>query len=149
MLDSPDIQLLTQLGYVAAARGDTARSQRIFDALALLRPQHAFAPIGLACAWMNAGQAAQAVQHLSRVHLPAGDEADMLDAFRGLALQLAGHAHHSTAVLQHVVERTTHQPGSPARRMAQAMLGQLPAAAATTHRSGVASPPLDQSPGPL
>lgn len=125
-LESKDIQLLTQLGFMAAARGDTARSQRIFDALALLRPQQAFAHIGMACAWMNAGKASQAVHHLSRVHLPAGDEADILNAFYALALQLAGHMHQSTTLLQQLLQRTAECPESSARRMALSMLGQLP-----------------------
>ena len=133
LLESTDIQLLTQLGFMAAGRADTAHSQRIFDALALLRPQHAFAHIGMACAWMNAGKASQAVQHLSRVRLPAGDEADMIDAFHALALQLAGHAHQSTKLLEQLVQRTHAHTDSRARRMALSMLGQLPKDPCASH----------------
>lgn len=133
LLESTDIQLLTQLGFMAAGRADTAHSQRIFNALALLRPQHAFAHIGTACAWMNAGKANQAVQYLSRVRLPAGDEADMIDAFHALALQLAGHTHQSTQLLEQLVQRTHAHTESRACRMALCMLGQLPKAHCASH----------------
>lgn len=138
-LESQDIQLLTQIGFMAAGRGAVEQSQRIFNALALLRPQHAFAHIGMACAWMNAGKASQAAQHLSRVHLPAGDEADMIDAFHALALQLAGHAHQSTQLLEQLVQRTTDHSESQARRMALGMLGQAQSFSHETY----------YSPGPL
>lgn len=125
LLSTPDIQLLTQVGFLAAGQGEVAKSQRIFNALALLRPEHAFPHIGIACALMNAGQASLAAQRLSHVHLPAGDEADMIDAFHALALQLAGHTHQSTHLLEQVAQRTLTHAESRARRMVLSMLGQL------------------------
>lgn len=99
-IDSSDIRLLTQLGFLAAGRGDVSRALRIFEALALLRPHAAFAFVGLASALMNGGRATEAVQRLQSVRLPSGPEADMLQAFLGVALQLAGRTAESRAVLR-------------------------------------------------
>ncbi|MFC7206472.1 tetratricopeptide repeat protein [Comamonas endophytica] len=90
--DASDIRLLTQVGFLAAGRGDVPRALRIFNALALLRPGQAFSFVGLACALMNAARAPEAVQKLQAACLPPGPESDLVQAFQGLALQLAGRA---------------------------------------------------------
>ena len=131
-LDSTDVQLLTQIGFIAAGRGDVLRSQRIFSALALLRPHKAFPHIGMACAWMNANQAMHAAQYLSEQNLPAGEDADLLDAFLALTLQIAGHTRRSQYMLDQLLQRTSSQPMGAARRMALSMLGQLPTESLTS-----------------
>lgn len=122
--DASDIQLLTQVGFLAAGRGDVPRALRIFEALALLRPERAFGFVGLASALMNAGRAAQAVQRLQSVDLPAGPEADMLDTFKGLALQLAGRSGESTYLLRQIVMRSRNAPASEGAQLASRLLGE-------------------------
>ncbi len=122
--DASDIQLLTQVGFLAAGRGDVSRALRIFEALALLRPDHAFAFVGLASALMNAGQANEAVQRLQAVKLPTGPEADMLDSFRGLALQLAGRHGESRFLLRQIVARSRHARASEGVLLASRLLGE-------------------------
>lgn len=122
--DASDIQLLTQVGFLAAGRGDVPRALRIFEALALLRPDRAFAFVGLTSALMNAGRASEAVQRLQSVSLPAGPEADMLDSFQSLALQLAGRPGESTYLLRQIVSRSRHAPASEGALLASRLLGE-------------------------
>lgn len=129
--DPADIQLLTQVGFVAAGRGDAPQALRIFEALAFMRPTRAFAFVGLACALMNAGRAAEAVQRLQAVHLPAGPEADMLQAFQALALQLAGRAGESVHLLRQIAARVHLAPPSEGAQLAARLLGEGPGAAAS------------------
>ncbi len=124
--DAHDIQLLTQLGFMAAGRGDAARALRIFEALALARPDRAFAFVGQASALMNTGRALEAVQRLQSVKLPDGPEADMLEAFKGLALQLAGRTGERTYVLRQLVGRARTTPPSEGVLLAARLLGTRP-----------------------
>lgn len=99
VLDSAEVRLLTEIGFLAAASGDATRAQAIFLALQRLRPGRAFPLVGLAVSKMNAGYANEAVLLLEQAQ--AGDEAErnVMDAWRGLALQLAGRAGESKSLL--------------------------------------------------
>lgn len=122
--DASDVQLLTQVGFLAAGRGDVTRALRIFEALAVLRPDRAFAFVGLASALMNAGRASEAAQRLQSVSLPTGPEADMLNSFRSLALQLAGRPGESTYLLRQIVTRSRHTTASEGALLASRLLGE-------------------------
>ena len=52
---------------MASARADVQRAERIFGALLRVRPDRAFAPIGLATALLNAGRAGEAMRVLHPV----------------------------------------------------------------------------------
>ena len=119
-----DVQLLAQVGFLAAGRGDAAAALRIFEALALLQPDRAFAYVGQATALLNAGRASEAAQRLHAVHLPAGSEADMLEAFRGLALQLAERRGESTYVLRRLADRARQPGASEGALLAARLLGE-------------------------
>lgn len=119
-----DVQLLTQVGFLAAGRGDVSRALRIFEALALLRPERAFAYVGMTAALLNAARAMDAVQRLHAVRLPDGPETDMLEAFKGLALQFAGRSSESSYVLRQVVGRARHGSASPGALLAAQLLGE-------------------------
>ena len=114
-MESDDIRLLTEVGFLAAARGDLQRAQQIFGALERLRPNAAFPCIGMAVTLLNTGKPVEAVQELDRglQRVPPADAAD-LHAFRGLALQKAGRQSES--------QRALRQAG--AHPLAQAMLGE-------------------------
>ena len=122
--EAADVQLLTQVGFLAAGRGDVPRALRIFEALALLRPERAFAYVGLAATLLNAARAMDAVQRLQTVRLPDGAEADMVEAFKGLALQLAGRSGESTYVLRRVVDRACQGNASEGALLAARLLGE-------------------------
>lgn len=126
LTESDDIQLLTQAGFLAAGRGNVAAALRIFQALALLRPDQAFGYVGLGSALMNAGRAGEAVQRLQSVQLPPGAEADMLDSFKAVALQLAGRHSESRLLLRQLLQRAATDAPSPGGQLAARLLGEGP-----------------------
>lgn len=99
-----DIRLLTEIGFLASARGDVARAEVIFGALLLSRPDAAFAHVGLATALMNARRPGEAAALLAKAVLPAGADADLVQAMQGLALQLDGQTSQSTRVLRELTD---------------------------------------------
>lgn len=104
--DSDDIRLLTEIGFLASARGDVARAEAIFSALLLLRPDQAFAHVGLATALMNARRPGDAAARLAAARIPQGADEDMVQAMHGLALQLDGRVSQSQRVLREVSGRS-------------------------------------------
>lgn len=107
MLEPDDIRLLTQIGFIAAARADVQRAEVIFGALLRVRPERSFGHIGMATALLNAGRAGDAVLRLEKAYLPPGDDADMVQAFLGVALQLDARASEAARVLRAVATATT------------------------------------------
>ncbi len=122
--EKQDMQLLAQIGFLAANRGNLRLALRIFEALAVLRPERAFPFVGIITAFMNKGRAGEAVERLQTVRLPAGPESDMLDAFKGLALQLAGKTGESTYLLRQVVMRGRNAAPSEGAMFASRLLGE-------------------------
>lgn len=100
---SDEIRLLTEIGFLAAAKGDLPRAEAIFGALRQVRPGRLFPVLGIAVAWMNAGRAADAAGLLEKAACADADEQAIRDTWRGLALQLAGQAAQSRHVLQQAV----------------------------------------------
>ena len=101
ILESHDVRLLTGVGFLAAARGDVRRSEVIFGALERIRPAGAYCYVGLAMAYLNAGRGDDAVQVLQRgLSAVEPDDQGDVQAFRGLALQLAGRASASRRAFQ-------------------------------------------------
>lgn len=127
VLDSDEIHLLTEIGFLAAGAGDLHRAATIFNALQQLRPERGFPLVGLAVAHLNAGKSAEAVALLERVHLASPGEQALLDAWRGFALQLSGHLDQSRRLLETVMQ---HDNGDGAA-LARALLGH-----ATPHNDG-------------
>ncbi|CAB3873363.1 MULTISPECIES: hypothetical protein [Achromobacter] len=119
MLEADDAKLLTEVGFVAAARGDVARADLIFGALRMLRPGQAYPLVGLAVARLNAGQAGEAVTLLEQACRGNIDDRELLQAWRGFALQLDGKAAQSMRVLSEAAQG--HGPGA---RLARGLLGQ-------------------------
>ena len=106
------------MGFIAAGMGDVRRSEVIFGALSRLRPQRAFAPIGLAMAYANVKRYDEAAETLERAlaTIEAVDERGDVEAFRGLVLQLGGRTSESLRALR---------AAGPVR-LAQCMLGLVP-----------------------
>lgn len=123
--DRDDIRLLTEIGFLASGAGDVARAEVIFGALLLLRPDRAFAHVGLATALMNAGRAADAVTHLEGARIPPGEDADMVGAMYAIALQLAGRPNQSQAVSRKLADQSDGPEGpTDGKKLALQMLGE-------------------------
>ena len=117
LLDANEVRLLTEVGFLAAARADVQRAEAIFGALAVLRPDRNFPYIGLAMAYLNADRRDDAVQALDRgAPLVREDDQGELQSVRALALQLAGRAGESQRALQ----------AAGASPLAQALQGNSP-----------------------
>ncbi len=119
-LSTEAAHLLTEVGFLAAAQGDVARAEVIFNALIGFRPLRAYPRIGLGVAWMNAGQPAFAATLMEAASLSDMErqERNLLDAWRGVALQQAGRTAESVRLLRQVA-----QSGTDAATMANALLG--------------------------
>lgn len=90
-LNSEEIRLLTEVGFLAAALGNVPRAETIFCALERVRPTRAFPYVGLATCYMNAARPDDAVRALDRgAPSVTPDDFAVLEALRALALQLAG-----------------------------------------------------------
>ena len=75
-------------------------------------------------ALLNAGQAHAAAGQLQVIDLPPGDDADMVQAFLGLALQLDARAAQAQQVLTPLAQRAqTPETASPGARLAARLLG--------------------------
>lgn len=111
---------------MASARADIPRAERIFGALLRVRPDRAFGHIGMAAALLNAGRAGEAATRLGRAQLPPGEEADMVQAFLGLALQLDGRAGEAMRVLRPMAAHGDNGATdvSEGARLARRLLGQ-------------------------
>lgn len=119
VLDADEAHLLTEIGMLAAGAGDLGRADAIFGALRQLRPGRAYPLVGLAVARLNAGRAIDAVRLLEKADLEDIEELAVAQAWRGLALQLAGRRGESLRVLQ----ETAKLSGDGAR-LARQLLGQ-------------------------
>jgi len=125
--DSQDVRLLTEIGFLAAVKGDVMRAEKIFSALLLFRPGKAFAHVGLAVALMNAGRAGDAVAHLTAATPDPGEDAEMVQTMLGLALQLDGRSHQSQQVLRKLVgPPAACNAASDSARLARKLLGEHP-----------------------
>lgn len=100
-LPPDEIKLLTEVGFLAGARGDLKSARKIFGALEMLRPHAPFPYVGLAMALINRRQHDEAVLTLDRaLKLVDPAEAPSLHAIRGLALQMAGRSAESERAFQ-------------------------------------------------
>lgn len=125
LLGADEVRLLTQVGYLAAGWGRVAQAECIFAALQQERPQQSFALLGVPTALLNAGRHFEAVQRLQAIApLPEGEEADMVGAFLGLALQLDTRNAQAQQVLRPLAEKArTTATASPGARLAAHLLG--------------------------
>jgi thioredoxin-like negative regulator of GroEL len=118
VLDADEARLLAEIGMLAAGTGDLKHADAVFGALRRLRPGRAYPLVGLAVARLNAGRAAEAAQVLEEAAPSEPEERAVAQAWRGLALQLAGRGGESLRLLQ----ETVHLPGEGAR-LARQLLG--------------------------
>lgn len=119
VLDAAEAKLLSEIGFIAAYRGDVVLADAVFDSLARLRPNRAYPWIGKSLARFHKGKADEAAALLERqIPQMAADEIGVLQAWRGMALQLSGH----TSQAQTLLEQVAAVPG-PGRDLARSLLG--------------------------
>lgn len=128
LLESEDVRLLTQIGFIASARADVPRAQLIFDAVLHARPERSMGYLGIAIAQLNAGLSHEAVNTLQKAAMPPGEEADMIGAFLGLALQMDARTSDSIRMLRQVADGAGAQcsPPTPGALLAMRLLGEIP-----------------------
>lgn len=137
-LDSDEIRLLMEVGMVLAGSGKTEPARRVFEALALIRPQRAFPHVGHAMALLNAGRAEDACRLLREAEAQVVDERPTVQAFLGLALQQAGRSAESQRLLEAAAQA---DPSIDGVGMARAMLGLDPAGDGRNARLLSSTPP--------
>ena len=143
--DSDDIRLLTEIGFLAAGRGDLARAEAIFGALLALRPAKATGHVGIAMALLNRGRFADAAQRLDAVVLPPGEDRDLVRAIQGLALQLDRRQAEATRLLRALAGQTAPPQGqTDGMRLARSLLGEpaTPRNAIDPEAAAAASTPI-------
>lgn len=86
------VQMLVEVGYLAAGSGRAAQALAIMDGVKAMRPDRAAPYVGTALAHLNAGRPAEAVRVLREEGLAAvaANEADSVRVFLALALQIDG-----------------------------------------------------------
>ncbi|MHA3904750.1 hypothetical protein ACTPOE_14625 [Castellaniella sp. WN] len=99
MLEAADAHFLTEVGMLAASRGDVPHADAIFNALRRARPDRAYPLVGLAVARLNAGRAAEAARLFEDADFVDPEERALARAWRGLALQLSGRVAESRRAL--------------------------------------------------
>lgn len=105
LLSAAEIRLLSSLGFMAARSGHVVPAIRIFEGLAVLRKDKAFPYVGLALAMICVGaygDAAGVLQERGLIACPGDPE---IEAYLGLALQLAGRGAEAAAVTRGLQSR--------------------------------------------
>jgi hypothetical protein len=113
-----ELQLLAELGMVAAGRGLRQESEAIATALAAMRPEQALAGIIRAMAAMSRGDDEAAVRHLRDQALVAEPGSLEAKALLGMAQERAGYRHAARGTLASIARPGAE--GAPA--LAQALL---------------------------
>lgn len=123
VLDADDVRLLTEVGLFAAGRG-RSEALTIMDGLKVLRPDRNAAYIGIALTHMNAGRPDEAARVLLEEALPAvaPQEADLVRAFRALALYLDGRPRECREELERIPADSA---DATAARMAESLKSSL------------------------
>lgn len=103
VIERDDLQLLVEIGMLAAMRGDVAATQTVFAAVQQERPESAAGYVGPALALLFRGRAAEAIGELQRglPRVEASQQQD-LQALLGFALQIEGRGSESQQALQSV-----------------------------------------------
>lgn len=124
ILQSDEVKLLVQVGFLASGYADVPRAENIFHALMLFRPKKAVAYIGVATALMNAGAAGEAARRLEAIRLPNQEEEDLIRTFHGLALRLDGRQSESVKMLRTAIsEHPGQESVNDGARLAKKLLG--------------------------
>lgn len=97
------VQLLMEVGYVAAGNGFYKEAVVIFEGVRAIRPDSPFPEIGAAVLELNRRRANRAITILRDSALVKDPESDLAKSFLGLALRQAGYTQQSRNLLEEVV----------------------------------------------
>ncbi|MGI4847217.1 MAG: tetratricopeptide repeat protein [Janthinobacterium lividum] len=122
VLRPEEIRMLAEIGFMGCGAGHTGAARLLFEGLRNLRPQRAFAYIGMAMSRLEAGDHDEAVRILREEGLRNNPGDDELLVYLGLALRLANRSAESTRVLRQVLDQNTAQ--TPELRLARRLLGE-------------------------
>lgn len=117
-VQTDDVKLLVELGFIALSAGLPAEAEAIFDGVAAARPGQEAGPLGLALTAMACGDLDRAVDILKR--LPPSDAAM---TYLGMAFARRGDNEDARSVLRTVVE--TAQDASFAA-LSSTLLAEMP-----------------------
>ena len=117
-LDPADLQLLAEIGLLAAARGHAARVEPIFEALAALHPENAAAAIGRALAALARRDCDSAIEILKRDGIRARICAAEAKALLAIALTMAGRKAEARSLARGLADGNA----GPAKAVAQGLL---------------------------
>ena len=116
--NSATVKLLSEIGFMAAARCRVQDATTIFEGLQAARPDSEYPAIGLAVAQLSGKNYDQAIKLLRENALAKNPDSADAKSFLGLALKMAGRTSESDTVLK---EAATSGKG-PAQAMAEALL---------------------------
>lgn len=122
-LSSEEINLVAELGFMAATAGYVVPAIRIFQGLQVLRPVHAFPFVGLAVSRLYVGAFIDAVRVLRENAAGVLHGMDEIELYLGLALYLADQPAESTRVLISLLQRG--ELDVDQQSLAEAVLAQI------------------------
>jgi hypothetical protein len=126
VLRSDELKLLTEVGFLALNCASPVMAARVFDPLAKVVPQRAYAWVGLAYAYLNAAQPGEAVRVLERARgIMRPDESSdediaLVTALLGFALHHARRQGECVKLLATLIHRPADDPGG---RIARSLMG--------------------------
>jgi len=115
--DADDVRLLVDIGFMTQSRGLIAQSARIFDGVAVLRPDQEAGMIGRALCDLHQGDFAAAIKRLR-----AAPPTDSARLFLGMALARSGDREDAARVLTNVVDTALNRSTA---ELAQGLLQSL------------------------
>lgn len=103
-IPASSLKLLTEIGFIAAGRGQSEIAMTIMDGLTVLRPDRNGGYVGIALAHLNAQNPEEAVRVLRDEALPSviQEDADIVRAFLALALKQSGRTREAAEELDRI-----------------------------------------------
>jgi hypothetical protein len=116
--DAEDVRLLVDIGFMTQSRGLIGHAARIFDGVALLRPEQESGAIGRALCDLHQGDFTSAINRLRKA--PPTDSARV---FLGMALARSGDRAEAARVLANVIDTAENPATTDLARGLLASLG--------------------------
>jgi predicted Zn-dependent protease len=111
-LNSGDLRLLAEIGFIGAQSGQAPAARALFEALAVLRPQSTLPHIGLAQAALGANKHEEGVRILREALKQHPGDIEVT-AFLGLALHAAGESAEARRMMNDVIEKAGEGDAAP------------------------------------
>lgn len=99
VINSDEIKVLVDIGFLAASRNITKHANAIFNAVMAARPQLSAGYVGMAYTWLGANEPQKALDLLAKA--PMSIEGDL---FSAIALSKLGQNERAARLFEHVVK---------------------------------------------